>query len=432
MSNKVIPVCGRIAPEQVHDYVSKIRRNSNRSEIAVVKFISGKDDLKGYEAFFEYLNSRGRYGVVDVKKMNIKQLKDFYILPLAKNKEEPKVLLPFSNGPGLEKRLARPNLLLGILVRVKQTTNASSGGSSMKAKNSFSHLTSSTSSKGGKAGSSSSRSGVSSGGQLADRSYTPPPKMNQNATPDGGNEEDDDGNYTPPRDGLIASSSSSSHKTKSSLKAGKADDGDEPYDPEDLSELSNSNDNSNSNSNSNLTSSSTNHLIHHAIQSTSTSSGGNESSYKELMNQIANSSDPIAMSNTVLKQVASSSNIDLQRRLLDQLNAKVEEQKRQLEIEKKKAEERVRSTTSIASTTSSSSGSWISSGIPGLDGQFLGHGNHGNQPVVTTTSSAFDSSIANIKIPDNLNLQEILSNVNKGKTQESRSTSGGFRGLKSK
>lgn len=62
----------------------------------MVKFVANKNDKVGYEAFFNYLHSRGRYGVVG---NNGKVIKDFYIFPLPKNGEVPEVLLPF-DGPG--------------------------------------------------------------------------------------------------------------------------------------------------------------------------------------------------------------------------------------------------------------------------------------------------------------------------------------------
>lgn len=90
-----ISVCGRIAPEQVLDYIKKLKFSS-RSEIGLVKFSSTTEHRNGYDAFFNYLHGRNRYGVVNV---NSKVLKDFYILPLAKGEEIPRDLLPF-DGPG--------------------------------------------------------------------------------------------------------------------------------------------------------------------------------------------------------------------------------------------------------------------------------------------------------------------------------------------
>lgn len=167
------------------------------------------------------------------------------------------------------------------------------------------------------------------------RSYTPPPKLNHSD-----NDDSEDVSYTPPR---------------SSLKKELSED--EPYDPEEA-DLSNSNSNS-------LPSSSSISSIH------------------ELMEQIAKSSNPVEMTSSVLATIATSSNIQLQRQLLDQLTAKVEEQRKQLEEQRKQAEEQF-NYTSLSSSTSSST-----TQIPGLDGQF--------------------GSLNNIQIPDNL--KDILTTV---------------------
>ena len=93
-------VIGRIAPEQVLDYVKKLRYSS-RTEIGLVKFLSSKEDRNGYDTFFDYLDTRKRYGVVGNTG---KALKDFYILPLPRNGDVPEVLLPF-DGPGIHSHI---------------------------------------------------------------------------------------------------------------------------------------------------------------------------------------------------------------------------------------------------------------------------------------------------------------------------------------
>ena len=165
------------------------------------------------------------------------------------------------------------------------------------------------------------------------RSYTPPPKLNHSD-----NDDSEDVSYTPPR---------------SSLKKELSED--EPYDPEEA-DLSSSN---------------------------SMPSSSSISSIHELMEQIAKSSNPVEMTSSVLATIATSSNIQLQRQLLDQLTAKVEEQRKQLEEQRKQAEEQF-NYTSLSSSTSSST-----TQIPGLDGQF--------------------GSLNNIQIPDNL--KDILTTV---------------------
>jgi len=223
----------------------------------------------------------------------------------------------------------RPNLLLGILIRSKklvtsqtpQTSSLASSQTKSKASNPSSNPT--------------------------DRSYTPPPKNpSSQSSPD--DKDLGDVSYTPPR------ITSKTTNAKPAAKKATTDD-DEPYDPEEA-DLSNSN-----------------------------SLPSSTSSIQELMDQIAKSSNPVEMTSSVLSAIASSSNYELQRRLLDQLTAKVEEQKRQLEEQKLEAEAH------FASSNSSNT----SSVIPGLDGQF--------------------GSLKDIRIPENL--QDILSSVRQ-KTHE--------------
>jgi hypothetical protein len=217
----------------------------------------------------------------------------------------------------------RPNLLIGILIRSKKPNPSQAPQTS------------------------SSVSNKSKTSNPTDRSYTPPPKNpSSQSSPD--DKELADVSYTPPR------TTSKNNSAKPTAKKAVVDD-DEPYDPEEA-ELSNSN-----------------------------SLPSSTSSIQELMDQIAKSSNPVEMTSSVLSAIASSSNYELQRRLLDQLTAKVEEQKRQLEEQKLEAEAHFAS--SNASNTSSQ--------IPGLDGQF--------------------GSLKDIKIPDNL--QDILSTVRE-KTHE--------------
>ena len=178
------------------------------------------------------------------------------------------------------------------------------------------------------------------------RSYTPPPKTSSTESSPEDSKEAEDVSYTPPR-----TTSATTWKTSKS----KADD-DEPYDPEEA-EMSNSS----------------------SLPAAPTPTP----SIEELMDQIAKSTNPVEMTSSVLSAIAGSSNLDLQRRLLDQLTAKVDEQKRQLEAQKAEAE----------AQSSQTSKKTV---IPGLDGQFA-------------------SALKDIKIPDNIH--DILSTV-KQKTQE--------------
>ncbi|EEC02039.1 hypothetical protein IscW_ISCW000551 [Ixodes scapularis] len=105
-----INVCGRIIPDQVWDYLSKIKQSGNK-ELLVIRFQpANEEEKKPYRELYGYLNSRKRCGVVGGLS---RMLKDFYILPLPSHSPVPTVLMPFE-GPGLMS--GRPHMLLGIIV----------------------------------------------------------------------------------------------------------------------------------------------------------------------------------------------------------------------------------------------------------------------------------------------------------------------------
>ncbi|CAC5394258.1 Death-inducer obliterator 1 [Mytilus coruscus] len=108
-----VHVCGRISPEQVYDYLSKMRKVGTK-DIIVLRFIPGPNEEKtSYINLYSYLNSRSRCGVVGSVS---KYIKDFYILPLASHSKIPSVIKPFVD-QGLE--LNRPHMLLAVIVRQK-------------------------------------------------------------------------------------------------------------------------------------------------------------------------------------------------------------------------------------------------------------------------------------------------------------------------
>ncbi|RUS88140.1 hypothetical protein EGW08_004102, partial [Elysia chlorotica] len=106
-----VHIMGRISPDHMWDYLSKIRQAGSK-DITVLRFIPGSDEEKvAYIHLYSYLNSRARCGVANNLS---RQVKDFYIVPLASHSKIPRTLLPF-DGPGLEEN--RPHMLIGILVR---------------------------------------------------------------------------------------------------------------------------------------------------------------------------------------------------------------------------------------------------------------------------------------------------------------------------
>ena len=298
-----IQVCGRIAPEQVFDYLKKLRYAA-RTEITVLRFVPANSAEKlGYDQFFTYLHYRKRFGVIGNSG---KTVKDFYILPLAKDQDPPDFLTSL-DGFRVDERYHRQNLLLGILVRsLKPLERSHSIDKHSESSSISAHHTKSFRTE-------ESKDRLSS---VQERSYTPPPPSDKIAKLSTGrsiasrSSVEDDGSYTPPQTGQP---SKTSNKSYNAASAAGADD--EPYDPEEGT-LGNSNGKSGS-----FTS-----LLRDQIEQTTTQEG--------------------------------------QQRLLEELNKRVEESRRQLELERKATE----SAFSIATGTGGYS--IDSNVIPGLDGEF--------------------------------------------------------------
>lgn len=107
-----LDVVGRIRPDIVWDYISKIKKSPYK-EILVLRFGAAIDeDSEAYATFYTYLASRQRFGVIKTKSSTIK---DFYLLPLAAHKSLPSVLQPLDRFADFDKD--RPDLLLGIIVK---------------------------------------------------------------------------------------------------------------------------------------------------------------------------------------------------------------------------------------------------------------------------------------------------------------------------
>ena len=113
------------------DYLDKIGKNPAKEILVLRLGPSNYDEREAYRAFYEYLSSRDRFGVVG--NANKHTVKDCYIMPLAGTSPVPAALLPMSGycgsamfncvslsycRPGLA--AARPDLLLTILVRTRR------------------------------------------------------------------------------------------------------------------------------------------------------------------------------------------------------------------------------------------------------------------------------------------------------------------------
>lgn len=109
---KSLEIVGRITPETVWDYIQKIQKSPNK-EIIVIRF-SSPDEIN-YLTLYKYYDSRRRLGVI---KSNSPVIKDFYVLPLAAEKELPTVLNSIK-GIGFVEGKNKPDLLIGVIVKIK-------------------------------------------------------------------------------------------------------------------------------------------------------------------------------------------------------------------------------------------------------------------------------------------------------------------------
>lgn len=109
-----LDVVGRIGPETVWDYISKIKRSPNK-EIVVVRLIpANESETVAYKILYEYLDNRNRLGVI---KSTSAQIKDFYIYPLGSGKNVPTQLEPSEPVEFYDDQY-RPDVLIGIIIRV--------------------------------------------------------------------------------------------------------------------------------------------------------------------------------------------------------------------------------------------------------------------------------------------------------------------------
>lgn len=107
-----LDIVGRIEPHMVWDYLDKVKKMPGK-EICIMRFSSS--DEAAYVQFFTYLHTRQRYGVI---KSASPRIKDFYVVPVEASRPLPKVLLPIV-GPGfIEGGDHKPDLLLGVLLKI--------------------------------------------------------------------------------------------------------------------------------------------------------------------------------------------------------------------------------------------------------------------------------------------------------------------------
>ncbi|GAB6018665.1 Death-inducer obliterator 1, variant 2 [Chamberlinius hualienensis] len=306
-----IQVCGRITPSIVWDYLNKVKSSGNK-EFLVIRFAPANEEEKvSYSSFYTYLNSRSRFGVVGNSS---RMIKDFYILPMTAQDPVPSTLLPF-DGPGFEE--PRSDMLLGVIIRHRGKRKGESGDSKSKRSDSLedsidaADVTEIISSK-------KVKFDLSDKGKddkiPYEPSYTPPmigsSKKKRRKKPR---------STTPPLD-QMPGKGGDSNSPYSPSRSGPIDDGDKPYDPEEAAEEGK-----------------VSKTLIPGLLSGSVSS----QSVSELIDQISMSSNPAEITTTVLASIATATNIDHQRKLLIELTQKVEEQKRQLEMQKQQIASKV-------------------------------------------------------------------------------------------
>ncbi|XP_062543466.1 mucin-4 isoform X2 [Armigeres subalbatus] len=113
-----LEICGTIKPELVWNYIGQIKRQNNK-EICLVRFHS--NESAAYYELYTRLFKRERCGVL---KSLTPAIKDFYICPLPSEKMIPMILKPL-RGVGIIEGDKKPDLLLGIIVKIKATSSTS-------------------------------------------------------------------------------------------------------------------------------------------------------------------------------------------------------------------------------------------------------------------------------------------------------------------
>lgn len=90
-----LDIVGRIIPETVWEYISKMKCSSSKSISLLELHALNVEEKMPYLALYSYLTSRKRLGVI---RSTNKAVKDFYIMPLVPQTPLPTVLQPFSLG----------------------------------------------------------------------------------------------------------------------------------------------------------------------------------------------------------------------------------------------------------------------------------------------------------------------------------------------
>ncbi|XP_055605971.1 death-inducer obliterator 1 [Uranotaenia lowii] len=116
-------ICGTIKPEIVLDYIGQIKKSGSK-DICLVRFHS--NESAAYYTLYSHLYSRKRYSVI---KSPTAAVKDFYIFPLPSDAKIPMILKPLT-GIGIIEGDKKPDLLLGIIVKIKTKRSSTATDSS--------------------------------------------------------------------------------------------------------------------------------------------------------------------------------------------------------------------------------------------------------------------------------------------------------------
>lgn len=306
------------------------------------------------------MHKRNRFGVVTNPGRTIK---DFYIFPLAADQDPHPSLLPF-NGVGLEEKRARPNYLLGLLVKKSKHTASLNHQQHSKQEHvdRSAHYSPNYSSSAKASALTTTPPRNESKSQK--RSYTPPPPA--------GNSSSYDVSYTPPR---------------------KEKYQDEPYDPEEGLDfrLTKRQKKEHRHSIRPLEDAADAQANERTVEPAAQPAAQHVSPTKNLANLLEYLSKTGKLSekgssSTILNEIAKISSSEEQQLLLKELKRKVEESERQLEIKRRAAEN--------AFSQATSSNNFDSNCIPGLDGDF--------SSITDTRETEEISSIApnDLEIPD--------------------------------
>ncbi|XP_034663988.1 uncharacterized protein LOC117898576 isoform X3 [Drosophila subobscura] len=126
-----LDVIGRIARLNVWEYIKKINKIPTKEVVLVNLFPSGPSEIKKFDHFFEYLDSRQRLGVIQAEA---DQIRDFYIFPLGSKDKLPSVLEHITELVPFYEDTERPNTLMGIMVHCLPTSLSAPATSSSSSK----------------------------------------------------------------------------------------------------------------------------------------------------------------------------------------------------------------------------------------------------------------------------------------------------------